>query len=170
MSSTRCFRRIRSSSLLQIGQRSWRKLVAARAPCVNQSQGKKPTLSHLNRQLPNTEGTRPLPGAPRPRKTALPNRKHMQKALWLDDSWCCCSMKIHQPPQDWHTHLQMICHTEINNISKLQLLVYDLPWFYVHKRDEGNTWQMLLTQFWYHMLAERSHTRECLQHCYREVQ
>lgn len=46
--------------------------------CENHSQGKKATLSHLSRQLPNTEGTRPLPAAPGPRKTALPkNHKHI---------------------------------------------------------------------------------------------
>lgn len=80
--------------------------------CVNRSQGKKPTLSHLSRQVPNTEGTRPLPGAPRPRKTALPNHKHMQKFVWLDDSWCCCSMNIHQPPGLTHTSTEDLSHED----------------------------------------------------------
>lgn len=66
MSSIRCFRRIRYQKL-QPAQRfpPWDKghggCTSTILKCVNHSQGKKPTLSHLSKQLPNTEGTRALP-------------------------------------------------------------------------------------------------------------
>lgn len=111
------------TEISSMGQRSWWQHKHHSEMCESQSR-RKPTLSHLSRQLPNTEGTRPLPGAPRPSKIALPNHKHMQKSMRLDDSCCCCSMKIHQPPRTDTHILQMICHTGIKNISKLQPFVY----------------------------------------------
>lgn len=59
--------------------------------CVNQSQGRKSTLSTSAVNYPNTKNAMPLLRVSRPRKTTLQNHKHIDRYYmngW--ESWCCC--------------------------------------------------------------------------------